>query len=213
MFAKRHLLFQRLLQIVLLGEAVAGLVFARWSLLVVALAALALIQLPHRFARWFGVVLPPSFLSALALFIFATIYLGEAYDFYHRYWWWDIVLHFGSAVSFGLFGFLFIFMMFEGDRYAAPPLAIAFLSFCFALSIGAVWEVFEFGMDQVFGLNMQKSGLVDTMTDLIVDMLGALLGALSGYLYLLGRSFGGGGRLIDEYIRMNRRLYAKFRKD
>jgi len=47
-------------------------------------------------------------------------------------------------------------------------------------SIGALWEVFEFGMDQIFGMNMQKSGLVDTMGDLIVDAIGAGLAAMSG---------------------------------
>jgi len=50
-------------------------------------------------------------------------------------------------VGFGLIGFLGIFMLFEGDRFKAPPVALAVLSFCFAVSIGAVWEIFEFSMD------------------------------------------------------------------
>ncbi|MGH7573673.1 MAG: hypothetical protein ACREM1_00880, partial [Longimicrobiales bacterium] len=47
-----------------------------------------------------------------------------------------------------------------------------------------LWEIFEFGMDQVFGLNMQKSGLVDTMWDLIVNVIGAGAIALLGYGWL-----------------------------
>jgi hypothetical protein len=54
------------------------------------------------------------------------------------------------------------------------------------LSIGALWEIFEFLMDSLFGLNMQKSGLIDTMWDLIVDALGALVISILGYLYLKG---------------------------
>ncbi len=75
-------------------------------------------------------------------------------------------------------------MLFEGDRFAAPPIAIAFLSFCVAMAIGGIWEIFEFSMDQFFGMNMQKSGLVDTMWDLIVDALGTLFAAVTGFLYL-----------------------------
>ncbi len=47
------------------------------------------------------------------------------------------------------------------------------MAFSFAVSIGTLWEVFEFGMDILFGLSMQKSGVIDTMDDLIVDAIGA----------------------------------------
>ena len=56
------------------------------------------------------------------------------------------------------------------------------LAFCVGLSIGALWDVFDFTMGQLFGLNMQKSGLVDTMKDLSVDTVGAASGAFAGYL-------------------------------
>jgi uncharacterized membrane protein YjdF len=59
---------------------------------------------------------------------------------------------------------------------------IAFLSFCVAMAIGGIWEIFEFAMDQVFGMNMQKSGLIDPMWDLIVDALGPLFSVTTGYL-------------------------------
>ncbi len=177
----------------------------------VALATWVLTLSPRRFARWLGIDLPPSFLLAIVVFTFGTLFLGEVFDFYERYWWWDIALHFGSAMGFGLIGFLFIFMLFEGDRLAAPPLAIAVLSFATAVAIGALWEVFEFAMDQLFGLNMQKSGLVDTMADLIVDILGAFLGATAGYFYLKGRQLGGLGAAIDAFVQRNKSLYRKIR--
>lgn len=113
-------------------------------------------------------------------------------------------------MGFGLIGFLGIFMLFEGDRFKAPPVALAVLSFCFAVSIGAVWEIFEFSMDQFFGMNMQKSGLVDTMWDFMVDCLGALAGSLAGFFYLEKR--GGNGLLsswIHSFIRLNKKLYRK----
>ncbi|AKS45783.1 hypothetical protein OSB_12280 [Octadecabacter temperatus] len=172
-------------------------------------ATLGLTFLPERFAAFFGIRLPRSVLTSIVVFIFATMFLGEVGDFYEKFWWWDVVLHFMSALSFGAFGFLLIFMLFEGDRYAAPPWALATLAFCVGLSIGSLWEVFEFSMDQLFGMNMQKSGLVDTMKDLIVDAAGAAIGAFSGYLYLKGRQFGGLGKVLEQFVDANKRWYGK----
>ena len=205
-------LFIRLVQGILLLAAIVAVFELRWSVTFVALVTFALTLSPRRFAHWMGIDLPPSFLLAIVFFLFGTLFLGEVFDFYERLWWWDLVLHFGSAVGFGLVGFLFIFMLFEGDRFAAPPMAIAVLTFATAVSIGALWEIFEFGMDQIFGLNMQKSGLIDTMGDLIVDTFGAAIGAVSGYFYLNGIRLGGLGRALDEFIKLNRRLYGKMRR-
>lgn len=202
----------RLLQGILILAMAGGVYEGRWSMVFIALATLVLTFTPRRFARWLGVELPASFIVAIVFFIFATLFLGEVFDFYERYFWWDIALHFGSAMGFGLLGFLFIFMLFAGDRYAAPPAAIAFLSFCVAIAIGVLWEIFEFSMDQIFGLNMQKSGLMDTMYDLVIDTFGAALGALAGYFYLRGRQFGGLGALIEQFVALNARLYRKLRK-
>lgn len=185
---------------------------ARWSLAFVSLATLSLSLVPVLIARRADVKVPPGFIAAVVVFVGATLFLGEVFDFYERFWWWDIAMHGGSAIGFGLVGFVLVFMMFQGDRFAAPHFAIAFFAFCFAVTIGAVWEVFEFLMDQLFGLNMQKSGLLDTMGDLIVDMIGAALGATSGYAYLKGLQYGGLTGIIDEFVRRNPRLFQRKRK-
>lgn len=197
---------------ILIAVFLASLVTARWEQALVSLATLGLSILPSLFAHQFRIRLPVRFFAFSVLFIFAAIFLGEAFDFYERYWWWDTVLHAGSAVGFGLIGFLFVFMLFEGDRYAAPPSAIAFIAACFAITIGVAWEIFEFGMDKVFGLDMQKKvGEIDTMSDLIVNALGATLGALSGFFYLKGWRFGGLAGMIHDFVRQNERLYRKLR--
>jgi len=187
----------------------ASLLLGRWSAAFIAVFTLGLTLLPLGFANRFNFKLPAEFGVAISIFLFATLFLGEVGDFYNRYWWWDVALHTGSAIGFGLIGFILIFMIFEGNRVAAPPIAIAAFSFAFALSIGAMWEVFEFAMDQIFGLNMQKSGLHDTMWDLIVDMFGAGLGAMAGYAYLKRRRFGWLSFLIDKFVQANQRLFRK----
>jgi hypothetical protein len=196
------------IRFLLAGEALVAAVRGVWPAVFVTLAALALTVLPGQLASRIGLRLPPSFLAAIALFVLATLYLGEVYDFYDRFWWWDLALHFGSAMGFGILGFLLVFMLFQGDRYAAPPWAVGALSFCLAMTVGVVWEIFEYAMDTLFGFNMMKSGLPDTMGDFIVNTLGAALAALAGVIYLLDRA-GRLGRPFDAFIATNR---ARFRK-
>lgn len=202
----------RLIWLALLLAAVEAVITGRFSLAFVALVTLGLSMAPAFVARWAQIVVPKSFMLAVVMFVGGTIFLGEVFDFYNRFWWWDIAMHGGSALGFGLVGFVLVFMMFQGDRFAAPPAAIAVFAFCFALAIGAMWEIFEFSMDEIFGLNMQKSGLRDTMGDLIVDCIGALLGASTGYAYLKGRQFGGITGVIEDFVRRNPRFFRKSRK-
>ncbi len=179
-----------------------------WPLAAMSTLTLVLSLAPVLLASRFNVALPLPFVVSIVVFIVASLIMGEVFDIYYRIWWWDLALHGLSAVALGMIGFLFIYMLFDGDKFAAPPSAIAFLAFTFALSIGAVWEIFEYTMDVVFGTNMQKSA-DDTMIDLIFDAIGAIIGALAGYAYLKGRRTGFLARLIGDFITLNRHLYAK----
>lgn len=189
--------------------AILALFLGFYWIALVAMATFALSLVPTIFAARFDIRLPRSFVAFIVIFVFASIFLGDTLKFYDRYPWWDIILHGSASVGLGLVGFLFVFMLFEGDRYAAPPLALAVISMCFAMAFGVVWEIFEFSADQLFGLNLQKTGLVDTMWDLIVDTIGAFLGATAGYLYLKGRRFGGLVFLIRAFIQENKSFYRK----
>lgn len=209
MFKKRIPIIVCLIWAALIVSIVGSIWGGYWSTLMISSLTLFLTLLPIAYADRFGIKIPTRFAAAIIVFIFATLFLGEIRDFYEKYWWWDVILHTCSAVAFGLFGFIFIFMLFEGDRFAAPPIAIAFLSFCVAMAIGGVWELFEFAMDQIFGMNMQKSGLIDTMWDLIVDALGALFAATTGFLYLKTPRNTGLGLWIKEFIDKNK---GRFRK-
>lgn len=199
------------------ASLLAAMLFAlfeqNWALAFLALATFLLSLLPVLFANRFGVQLPVAFFAAVTAFVFGTIFLGEVFDFYEQYWWWDLLMHGGSAVGFGLVGFIFVFMLFEGDRYAAPAWALCFFAFCFAVTIGVLWEIFEFSMDQFFGFNMQKTGLLDTMSDLIVNIIGAFFGASAGFAYLRFRSEYGLAGQISDFVRSNRRFFRRIDLD
>ena len=147
---------------------------------------------PSILAKRFGVYLPKRLEIIITLFIFAAQVLGELNGFYDKIPWWDTMLHTTSGIILGLAGFLVVYLLNEkGDANVnLSPIFVVIVAFCFALTMGVFWEVFEFGADRLFGLNMQKfrmpgqDGLVDTMEDLMVDAIGALVACIVGWKYM-----------------------------
>jgi len=166
--------------------------------------------LPLLLGQRFQVKIPHEFESLAVVFVYMSLFLGEVQGYYARFWWWDIVLHTGSGFLLGILGFLLVYVPNEKEDIELDlhPKFIAFFAFIFAMGMGSVWEIFEFSMDQLFGMNMQKSGLVDTMWDLIVDGVGALIISILGWGFLRTRerdSFL--EKWIDSFIDKNPHLF------
>lgn len=173
-----------------------------WAVLFSSLVTLALSLYSIHLCRTIDFHVPNELITGVVIFIYGTIFLGEAANFYEEFWWWDILMHSGSALGFGLIGVIVLVYIFGRRKVTTHPSMLALFSFAFALAIGALWEIFEFGVDQLFGTNMQKSGLVDTMLDLIVDAGGAVVAAVVGYFYASKRFelFAPVAELIDEAV-------------
>jgi len=182
----------------------------RWMTAVVTASIIVITLLPLLLGRKFDVFIPPEFEVLTVVFVYASLFLGEVHGYYVRYWWWDAILHTGSGFLLGVLGFLLVYILNERpdlDVHMRPRF-VAIFAFMFAIGMGALWEIFEFGMDQLFGLNMQKSGLVDTMWDLIVDTVGAATIAVLGWMYL--RTAGNDSfleRWIVAFVRANPRIF------
>lgn len=173
-----------ILRLALAAAALFGVVHSNWSVVFASLGTLVLTYAPKLIARQANLQIPLQFEVGITLFLYASIFLGEADNYYEKFWWWDSVLHTGSAFAFGFAGFLILYLLFVRSKLQASPFLVAVFSFAFGLSIGALWEIFEFCMDYFFELNMQKSGLRDTMGDLIVDAVGAGAASVIGYIFL-----------------------------
>ena len=104
------------------------------------------------------VKLPAEMLLVALVFIFAALFLGEMRSYYQRIWWWDTALHMSSGFLLGIFGFLLVYVLNESRNIGVfmRPRFVAFFAFLFAVAVGAGWEIFEFTMDRMFGLHMQK---------------------------------------------------------
>ena len=116
------------------------------------------------------------------------------------------MLHSGSAFLLGILGFLLVYILNEKEEIGLDlkPGFVALFAFMFAVGMGTIWEIFEYFIDQVFGLNMQKSGLQDTMWDLIVDVIGAAIISFLGWGYIQTRETDSFlERWIEDFINKN----------
>ena len=176
-----------------------------WRLAFTGTLVLLLTFMPAMIERRLRVPVPVEFTLLTTLFLYASFALGEMRDFYEKIWWWDLALHGASALTIGVIGFLSIYVFYMTHRIRVAPVYVAALTFAMAVAVGTIWEIFEFLMDWYFGMNMQKSGLVDTMSDLMINAAGGLVAAAIAYYYVRDGDSLLGRRLIGTLVARNRR--------
>lgn len=156
---------------------------------------LVVFSLPSIVSRKWRFSIPNFIYVMYYIFLYCAIFLGEVLQFYYLVPHWDTILHFFSGAMLGALGFILVSWLNDSEkiRVSLSPAFVALFAFCFALSCGAVWEIYEYVFDGLLGLNMQKfitadgitltghEALRDTMKDIIVDALAALLIAVMGY--------------------------------
>ncbi len=188
-----------LLKVILITGAALEALQGNWLTAAATFGVVIVTFLPVVLGQTFDVRIPPEFELLAVVFVYASLFLGEVRGYYVKYWWWDSLLHTGSGLLLGIFGFVLVHVMNEKEdlHLSMKPSFVALFAFMFALGMGALWEILEFAIDQTFGTTMQKSGLVDTMWDLIVDGLGALTISILGYGYL---STAGSESFLERWI-------------
>jgi len=205
---KIHLVITNILRITIIIAIVSAIFGQKWVVLFVSSLTLVLTFIPAMIEKSLSVDLPVEFEFLIVIFIYAALFLGDVHGYYTRFWWWDIILHTGASLTLGLFGFLMMYVLYKRNKIHAKPFTIAVFAFCFALAIGALWEIAEFTVDSLAGTTMQKSGLVDTMWDLIVDAGGALFTSFIGFLYIKGGKTRIFHRILDRWIKHNPELFG-----
>ncbi|HCX73050.1 MAG TPA: hypothetical protein DHM37_04960 [Candidatus Cloacimonas sp.] len=205
---------------------IISVIYAQWENLLSAFMTLILFLIPNMFYKRTNLVIPPIFKIIILIFIFASMYLGEIHSFFYRIRWWDVIMHSTSGMLLGYIGFLIIYALNKGKniKVKLSPVFIAIFSFSFAVSIGVIWEIFEFGVDSILNMNMQKArnlqevynyfdtrlGVIDTMRDLIVNAISACFISIIGFFYSKKKlkkdsSF---AKLTEEFVENNPKLFS-----
>lgn len=180
-------------------------------MLVECILGLIVIHIPQFFTKKLKMDIPKPLYVMYIVFLYCAIFLGEVRSFYYTVPHWDDILHSCSSIMTGMFGFMVVQILNKETKTVMhlSPFFVALFAFCFSLTIGSLWEIYEFTFDGLLGLNMQKfllesgeplvgrAALTDTMKDIIVDTLGALFSSTFGYICLKHNN----GWIHDYYTR------------
>ena len=122
-------------------------------------------MLPTFVSKNFGINFPETLEIIILLFIFAAEILGEISAFYQKVPFWDSMLHTVTGFLAAAIGFALVDVLNRNTRFKfmLSPVYMAVVAFCFSMTVGTLWEFFEFFMDQVFNLDMQKDFAISTI--------------------------------------------------
>ncbi|MBE6681387.1 MAG: hypothetical protein E7600_03775 [Ruminococcaceae bacterium] len=161
-------LILRLIVVVVLILSVIG---KRYENVFVCSLTLVLFLVPAFFQKNFGIQLPTTLEIIIMLFIFAAEILGEIGAYYVKVPLWDTMLHTTNGFLCAAVGFSLVDLLNRNNRFKfhLSPLYLSIVAFCFSMTIGVLWEMFEFGADVFLGTDMQKDYIITKISSVALN--------------------------------------------
>lgn len=161
-------LILRALVIVAIVLSVLG---GRYENVFVCALSLVLFLMPAFIEKNLGIKLPTVLEIVILLFIFAAEILGEMNSYYIRFAWWDTMLHTLNGFLCAAVGFALVDILNRNAKFKfeLSPLYLAIVAFCFSMTIGVLWEFFEFGCDMILKTDMQKDTVINLISSTYLD--------------------------------------------
>lgn len=137
-----------------------------WNDVFLCVLTLFLLMIPSIINKKLNIELPSVLETIILVFIFAAEILGEIQNFYGIFKQWDTILHTINGFIMAAIGFSLIDILNQSNKIAITlsPLFVALVAFCFSMTIGVMWEFFEYGMDTFVKTDMQKDRIVETIS-------------------------------------------------
>jgi len=159
------------LRIIVIALLVYNIVVGRYENAFTCLLVLVLLLLPFILEEKLKIEISSSLEIVILLFIFATEILGELNAFYQKIPNWDTLMHTINGFVMGAVGFSLINMLNDSDKVKVrmSPLFLLMASFCFSMTIGVLWEFFEYGVDIALNTDMQKDTIITKINSTTFD--------------------------------------------
>ncbi len=160
-----------ILRAIVIAVAILQFLNGNYENAMLCVLTLMLFLLPAFVESTFNVRLPTLLEIIVLLFIFAAEILGELGDYYVRFTFWDTMLHTLNGFLAAAVGLSLIDILNRSERFDLhlSPFFVALISFCFSMTIGVLWEFFEFGMDYFFHTDMQKDTIVTSISSVLLN--------------------------------------------
>ena len=177
--------------------------------------AYLLLYVPSWVQVKFHIELPPALEITVLCFIYAAEVLGEVNAFYVVVPHWDTMLHTLNGFLAAAVGFAMVVLLNDDERltFDLSPVFLALVAFCFSMTIGVLWEFFEFGMDWFFHTDMQRDTVINAIYSASLDVTRSnKVVSIPGIQEVLvnGESLGLGGYLDIGLIDTMKDLFVNF---
>ena len=159
------------LRLVVIAILIMSIIGRRFENVFVCSLTLVLFLVPAFFQKNFGIELPTTLEIIIMLFIFAAEILGELGAYYVKVPVWDTMLHTANGFLCAAVGFSLVDLLNRNSRFKfnLSPLYLSIVAFCFSMTIGVLWEMFEFGADMLLSTDMQKDFVVTKISSVALD--------------------------------------------
>ena len=167
---------------------------------VMCVFVLILYSLPDFFERKLRIKLPSALEIIILCFIYAALILGEIKNYYAQFPHWDLILHTTSGFLVAAFGYSLVDLLNGRDEvpFNLSPIFMAVVSFCVSMTIGVMWEFFEYAADNIMGWDMQKDTVINAIRSVTLDPAVSNTPILVDNItevYINGKELGVGGYL------------------
>lgn len=168
---KRDITIYVILRFFVIVTLIAQLIRGNYENVFLCILTLILFTIPTIIDKKLNIALPNALESIIFLFIFSAEILGEVQNFYGIFKGWDSILHTINGFLCAAIGFSLIDILNRSEKFHTKmtPAFVALVAFCFSMTIGVLWEFFEFGMDVTFKTDMQKDRIVQEISTVTLN--------------------------------------------
>ncbi len=167
---KRTFIFYLILRGLVILTLIRCMITRNYESAAICVLSLLLFLMPAFLQKQMKIEFPPLFQAIIFGFIYAAEILGEVNHYYVIIPRWDTMLHTMNGFLCAAIGFSLIYVLNRGSKHInLSPFYLTLVAFCFSMTVGVIWEFFEFAMDQLFALDMQKDYIVTEIGSVTLD--------------------------------------------
>ena len=173
-FRKRDLTVCIVLRILVIITIVTQALRGDFENVFLGILTLILFTIPSIIDRKLNIKLPNALETVILLFIFSAEVLGEIQNFYGIFKFWDTMLHTINGFLCAAIGFSLIDILNRSPKFhlKMSPIFVALVAFCFSMTIGVIWEFFEYGSDNFSSTDMQKDRITSSISSVLINETG-----------------------------------------
>jgi len=171
-----------ILRVIVISFMIAQIYNRNWMDVFYCALTLVLFMIPSFIEKKIKIDVPDTMEVIILLFIFAAEILGELRSYYLTVPFWDTALHTVNGFLCAAIGFSLVDILNRSKRFAISlsPFFVLLVAFCFSMTIGVVWEFFEFGMDMIFRTDMQKDTVLTSISSVLFHPKGKNIPVILG---------------------------------